>query len=292
MALKYRQQIKKQAIVKIKVRPNYVMTDIPENYIERDLQSSLKPFIFLQAMTGASKYKLKDGFITSNGFRYDIVSVIATFVLVNAIIYYRIANDFNYASVGHLITFSFGILVNWFSNIILKHRNILLVITIQKLCRSLNIETSFFKRFTFHNWMCVIAINVYFAFLIFESFYIFRFPLLYLAAFFYVYILFDINISYATAVLKLLRGCLKSWLKEIKKTGFSEEWVHDHFWDKMFSTYMDILEVYQLIRNSLGPHVSFLCNNSKHSLICDQYTFADLSVSNSILFIYFRSLIS
>lgn len=258
MTSEYRQQIKKRTLVKIKIEPKNTMTEIPGNMLERHLLSSLKPFNLMQTVFVASKYKIKNGYITSNGVCYDIISFFGSLIFINAFIYCRLIRDFNYRNVGHIITFSFGYFVNWYFNTTLKQKNILLVNKIQKLCRSLTFDASFFNRFTFHNWTCVIGVNMYYILLICHLTYVFGFSVIYLAMCFYCYVIFDINMSYATAVVKFLCISLERWLEHVQKTGYSEKWIQDFIWDKLLDDYLDILDVYQLTENTLGPHVCFI----------------------------------
>lgn len=144
---------------------------------------------------------------------------------INGYLYSKLIVSSNYVNIVHILSLGLGILFNWYFNSRLKHSNVLLVTKVQKICRTFKFDDIFFRRFGFHNWICVISINIFFMTLI--SYYVWLAGVRKVLNIFTVYSVasFDVNILYGMSVIKFSCVSIKHWIKEVQEFGYSEEWV-------------------------------------------------------------------
>lgn len=240
----------------MKVRPNNANTEIPENLLNRELQLALKPFNLMQGALAASRYQIKNSFIIKNSFRYDVGSFFGSLILLSLFTYSKFKQPTGYIKIMHIIVFWSGIIINWYSNFKEKHNNVLIVIKMQKICRSLKFDVNDLRRFIFHNWLCSFVDIISFILLSSDFILVIGFAYIFHVMIIFCYALFDANMLYSASVITFLCISLKHWLENLQKLVYSEKQIQDRDWDRMFEVYIDILEVYQLSENTLGKQVS------------------------------------
>lgn len=254
--LKRKSRIHRIKNVNVKIIPKRRHLEKPDNFIRRDLLSSLKPFNIMQALNLSAKYRITKGLITPNSLRYDIASIFGSPILMIAYFYYRLSINVDYLNISYMTVLFIGYLINCFTHITQKHHNVSVVIEINRIHRSLKNHAKFFKNYKLHNWKCVILINSHYFLLISYAAYVYGITKLPWLLTNCCFIIFDINILYAAVYLKLLFQTLKLLRKDLEKSRFSEGYVCDRDLDRMFDIYMGILKAYRLIQKAFGPLVS------------------------------------
>lgn len=226
----------------------------PDKCVQEDLKLPMKPFHFAQSLFVCARYKINYGVITANSLSYDIVSIIVSLTVISAFVYSKVNLTTSYfVNIGHIILVSIGYFMMCCNNIIQKHNNVLLAILTQKL-QSFFKNKDLMKRFTIHNWICVIIYFVYYTFVHIYFYTVFGTNDLFDFLMNYCIPLFEMSVLHAAAFMKFLWECLGLWLEDVQKSDFSVQWTRD--WDKMFEVYMDLLNIYKLTEQTFGPIVS------------------------------------
>lgn len=116
-----------------------------------------------------------------------------------------------------------------------------------------------FKYFIIWNWICVSVIILTFLILnIYLNFTYGHFDLFQL----FVYCCnlyfscFDINVLYATVVMKLVSESFKKWISDLRNLKFRSDLLSDRYLNKMFDIFMDAFEAYRLTVANFRPLVS------------------------------------
>ena len=226
------------------------------NFVGKELQSALKPINMMQAVFFCAKYKIRGNMITKNSIFYNIMSVLSTFTFTCCCYFFTLGFSFSddvtgfqyiqhWARIYVYLVLVTGNLLNCWNNIIQQNNNIVFIKKIQAVFTNLNINDHF-KRFICSNWMNVLIVNFYhFAWMIF-SYFVIDFMGFGFTFTNQIWITLDVNILYATRIMKLLTKPLKSWVKNVKMSGLVEISEIDGYWETMFEVYLEILEAYKL----------------------------------------------
>lgn len=242
-------------VIKIKVMSMITRVMRSSIRIQEDLEP-MKPFHIADALYVCAKYKINNGKITANSFRYDIASVFVCLIFLSVFVYSKLnLKSPVVVNIAHITLVCLGYFVNYCNNIIQKHKNVLLAFKTQRLQSFFN-DSAFIKRFTTHNWSCVILSFLFYTFINLYSFIIFGVRDIFELFMNYCIPLICLRVLQAAGLMKFLSECLKFWLEDVRKLDFSVQWTNKHDWDKMFEVYVDIFKVYKLTEETYGPLVS------------------------------------
>ena len=229
-----------------------------DNLVVKELQSVLKPMNMMQAVFFCAKYKIRDNMIMTNSVSYNVFSIFAMFIVTCGCYYFTFESPLRNDEMGikfyqHLvkvyifIVICFGTFLNYCSNIMQRHSNILFVMKIQAIYTKIEIN-EVLKRVIIPNWISVLALDFYHIMYIAFSYFIIDFLGLKMGLSFttYVWLSYDMNVFYATRVMKILTETVKSWVKKVKNYEDVEHSQNEDYWKTMFDVYLEILEAYKL----------------------------------------------
>lgn len=234
--------------------------------IDKDLQSVLRPLNFTQNMFICAKYSIRDNVVTSNSPYYKCFSIICIFfylgfeifVTVAFLLYFPIPKFLSMLMrINYIhIVFLTGYAISISSNIIHSRNNVLLVLKIQNVLKSLDIKGENLKTLVVVTWVFVISLHVCCC-LVRSSFFS-GLSVADILCFLinYICVLFETNILYAVVILKLLRKMLNVWMEKFIKS--TKESMRERRWNTMYKTYSNILEAYTLFVETFRLLVSLL----------------------------------
>ena len=246
------------------------------NFVDTDVQSMLFPLNLMQNILLCPKYRIKNNFIHPNNLT-SIVLTLCGGALSISLMCYRIYVYFTFdvvkiywkllsiSSYADLLLYCFGFIVNYVANVRQTKRNMAFVLKIQDVHRFLN-EKSYSKRFIIGNWFNFILI---WGFYIYISIHIVcHFHLSVLVLFICLtFMCFDINVVYATRILKLLSDKVHIWNIYTQRLVQMDHRDKEVYCKRMFQTYVDILESYKIYRSSfqqmVGISVLFVVYENK-----------------------------
>lgn len=257
----------KTIIQEVRSKSNY--NKLRKNVIEEYLQSILKPYNFMAAIFFCAKYKIQDGFIFSNDFRYNIISFFGLLSIFTVCVYRVIDNilgtireeSFFYTSfilVCEFVLFLFGFPMSYIMNVIHMYNNVTLVLKIQEVHKILRIKKKCFNKSILLNSIPVIIVNCFYItwILFFIFFYKLSAPFKYVTL--YVYIFFDINFLYATKIVKVLTKFTNIMIEDMQRAELKEDVEELFDWNKVFVVYKKLLKAYEIVNQSSQQLVSIL----------------------------------
>ncbi|XP_063897712.1 uncharacterized protein LOC135118775 [Helicoverpa armigera] len=221
-----------------------------DNFIEKDLQSLLKPLNIMYSVFICAKYSIRDNFITSNNFLYNFTGVFTTGLFL-CISVYRICSTlsskrieyviFEWNTIFNFMSYSLGLIMNYIINIRFSDKNIQLVVKVQSVLRVLKMNRKDLTCLLVYNWSGVLAINALIVGSIAYMMYIF-FPHVDIldVIYFYSTIVFDVNIMYSLFVTNFSRKALCSWINDVLQSGDDS----DFYWNRIFNVYLNMLDIY------------------------------------------------
>ncbi|KAH9640144.1 hypothetical protein HF086_018386 [Spodoptera exigua] len=224
------------------------------NVVDKEFQSALRPLALMQRLFICAKFSIRDNFIASNTATYNYIGLSCALIFRSFMLYYLISTInqmigitslLSLCDIDDFIFFSVGFIINYYSNIIQCNNNVFLILKLQNVIRSLQIDVKVMKFFVITNWCYIIALNCVF---ILSNTYYCMFHVVgnawdHLSSF--TSITFDINIVYASFILSLLRRLVISWIEEFQSNGDSN---NECYWNAMFDLYVNILEAYKLLK--------------------------------------------
>lgn len=233
-------------------------------HIDKDLQSILRPLNMMQAMFFCTKYRIQDDIISENSFRYYIFSsfgillniVLFTTSMINIISPTNRSLGKTIVEVGQkysIVSNSFGFLINYYTNVIHRHRNVLLVCKIQKIHKFLKFRG---RKFIIVHWFYVILFHCLYVYFLFSVYLFHRAIDVETVIVFYVSINFDFNILYAKSLLKILCSSVRIWTEDLRRSGYLTGSDYEDYWENMFEVFMEIFKVYRLIEKTFQGQVS------------------------------------
>lgn len=232
-----------------------------DNIVTTDVQNLFLPLNILQKFVLSSKYKICDNFIFPNGRRANSISLISliAFVLLTGIQIsrktYTILNSSEYQTYDYISTFCIisslclsvlGHIIAFIANVNNNNLNVRFVLNIQKLLKSLNFCKKIIKRLIIWNWFyCVLTL------IQFLSLYILRYTLFTdfnLLVFLCdcSLIIFDANAVNAIRVTVLIKSIFKKWFHDVNSTKMLNAKINDLYCKRMFETYVNILNLYEM----------------------------------------------
>lgn len=230
------------------------------NYLREDFQKMLKPVYVVQNIFLASKYTIRDNFITPNGILF---TVIINLGLICALIfkgYYNLFGreiDFKAGQLIHwayfgycllFMLFSFSFILTFSLNVIYGHKNITLLLKIQKIHENINIAERKIKVFKIWSWISILSImfsnTCLMSMIDYSSVKFNSFDQLCTCI---LIISFDINIVYSVHIIKLLTIYLEEWNKIIHNDN--HEKYDGEYYEKLFDIYQNVLDAFKLYCN-------------------------------------------
>lgn len=246
---------------------HYRVEILLNNLVDKDVQSIFLPFNVLQAITLCPKYRIKDNFITPNSLSSNISSLIATIIIIFLHIYRF--NILYYASdtpetmknslIFVLCYYSVGHVIFYINSVRHSNRNVILVLTFQKIFRFLNnASAKHTKRFTEWNWVIVFSIlsTLPVVSFIFISYfwYVMNAPLHHLIIL--TSVAFDVSKIYAIRLLKLFEIKVNSWNEQAANVENFEHDDEELLNQKLFEAFVDIMRCFEIFQTSFRHLVS------------------------------------
>lgn len=233
---------------------------VSDNSVGKELQSALKPINMMLAIFFCAKYKIRNNMIKSNSVFNNIISVFAMIILTCCCYYSTFDSKFlvnvnGFIYIQHLakiyvfLVVVLGNILSCFTNISQKYNNVLFVIKIQAIYTKLKINKSL-KRFILPNWISVIALIFYHISWILFSHFVIDFLDFGITITNEIWLTLDMNILYATRIMKLLTNPLKSWMKNARMTECVYNSEKETFWNTMLEVYMEIFEAYKIFEKT------------------------------------------
>lgn len=250
---------------------SYFKNFLLNNVVDDDVQSILLPLNLMQYIMVCPKYRIKNDLIFPNSSIFYFVSLLVTLLYISLLWYrnstmvffedFMGAMNFTYfISFFDCVFYSVGFTINYAVNLIQTKKFIKFVLTFQKVHRFLHNEY-FTKSFIIWNWIIVIlSISGYIT--VFSYFCININAPFYAMLVTYFFIFFDFNIIYAIRILKLLEHKVVLWNIQATENLETEDINQENYMKKMFQTYVDILESYNLQQVCTQQFVSsssFIC---------------------------------
>lgn len=245
-------------------RPQYAEV-LLNNIVDKDLQLVLKPLNLAQNLFFCAKFSIRDNFVTSNSRCYNYFSIFCAIlytIFLSILLIISCVYLFSRTTVLIIIlqmfyqaySACFGYTVNIISNIVHCNNNVCLLLKIQHVLRSLKIDGRYLRRVLFFNWIAVVFISIlYILGKINENFKIEVNTIIIQSP----TILFEVNILYATCIVKLLKKALNVWTAEVKMP-ITQGLEDKCYWNKMFKMYLNILESYDLFQKTFRLLVRLL----------------------------------
>lgn len=241
---------------------SYPVEVLLNNRIDKEVHSIFYPFNFILTLFFSSKFSMKDNYITPNGNKYYIVlSFIVLFVIVICV--YRICsgdggeaieNDGNnmiplFINLSYYTYYSFGYTMLFILNITHRDNNVLLILRIQIIHRSVDFSNRI-RSFINWNWISllfVVLIDIFIYTLFYASSkYLNNLNFAIDVTCDLMFTTFDINVVISIRIITLLRKYLEEWIKKAQMINDEQE--NDINCIKLFETYQDILEAYKLYK--------------------------------------------
>lgn len=255
-----RRRPKKSKVTFIQVEPSSTTV------INRQLETILKPLNIMQNLILSQKYKIQDDVITPNSIFYRCLSLLSVFMTTSVCIY-SIRSSYTSKPRGALsliilISYMFsnfidgvGYWLNFFTNVKNRQNNVFLFLKLQNAFKFFKIDGIYYA---FVNWTIVVAVigfYIFFVWFFWLSIEGFDAADILVTGFF---IIFDLNILYASRLLNLLSCCLEMWVKNVNSLGYSDEVDNETYWIRIFNVFLDVLDAYQLIQKTFQTLVSIL----------------------------------
>ncbi|KAF9799865.1 hypothetical protein SFRURICE_017099 [Spodoptera frugiperda] len=252
----------------------------PNRVIDKELQSVLKPFHIIQYILFSSNYSITNNIIGSNSFIYDFFCI-SYFIVFQIFNFYSFISDLNYdlpsgfmdiyyklGTICDFILFSIGIFVNSVLCVYQSQGSILLIVNIQRMFGSFRINFNELRYLIVFNWIYIIFAIIFsiisactLHFCIIEGIGICDFVE------FAISICFDVNVLYASVLLKLLNKIIEKWIGILNKCG---DTLNEDYWKKMLNMYLDVYKVYGYLERTSRLKVnkySFLYSSNIYTSI-------------------------
>ena len=247
-------------------RPGYRVTVLLDNFVDKDIQSMLLPLNLMQNMLFYPKYRIKDNFIYPNSMVLKLVSFCVMIFSITFYCYHIYDHHFNtnlrqYLNISYitsyfdLILYSIGFVINYNINVLQTNANISFVMNIQKVHRFLN-EKPLYKRFVIWNWISSMVIFGNFIFIIV---YCYKIGESSIASCLNSISLLCLDLNYISAIryIKLLSNKVDLWNNQTQILQQMDHSEIEIYCKKMFQAYVNILESYEIYKNSFQYTVRY-----------------------------------
>lgn len=241
------------------------VTRILNNFVDKEVQSTLFPLDLVQNITFYPKYRIKNNFITPNSLISKSVSLIVALVLSLLLVYNTRMLYFHNDSAGattfmrftsyfDTCFYSSGFAMNFLIAAFQTKKSTQFVLTYQKVHRLLNAEGSL-KDFIIWNWIIVIGAMGGHVVVVTVCCILFKLPysLYYIC---YIVFMFDLNILYAIRVIKLMESQAVLWNIHVLNSQEMANICEKTYYIKVFQAYTGLLECYTIQKDCFQHFVS------------------------------------
>ncbi|XP_063897718.1 uncharacterized protein LOC110374958 [Helicoverpa armigera] len=260
-----------QILVKNNNSSNKFTEMLLENRLDKEVERIAFSFNLPLNLLLFSKYRLKYNRIYPNGIKYDIYAFFCTLFL-GVLCFYRIFTlDMTNASMSYMerailtvvpilffTIYFIGFVIVFVSDIVYKDNNVLLILTIQTINRSISFSKTVhsFNMWTHISFATVILVNL----ITRGTFYL-------TCRYSHIseeisdivrdfsFVTTDVNMVIATRIIILLKQYIDLWIKAILTTNVAQE--TDLYCQKLFGVYMNIIKAYKIYRKVFQALVSF-----------------------------------
>lgn len=245
---------------------------LPNNRLDKDVQRIVCSFNVALGVFFNTKYNVQNHHIYSNGIKYRMFSFSCMLIMNLSCIYRIVATDirdvnknmssteedfFSLFVTIYYILFMVGFTLSFILDNVLKDHNVLLVLMIQSLNKSIDLSKGIMGVVVW-NWISILTI------IFIDSFTI----LLYYATCFYPNVIdmildiavntlffgLEINLAIGTRIIILLRNYLYEWIKEILNMNDDHENKEQCL--KLLDVYQNIIKAYNLYKRIFQVLVS------------------------------------
>lgn len=235
---------------------NYRIEVVTDNFVDKDVQSMLRPLNLMTNIFFNPFYRIKNGFITPN----SCISNCLTFcflIFALCLFFYRSYDrvrmkagviksvsviNIDYFTDAFVTIFRYTVIVLYSKN------NAMFVLNFVKVNRFLNDEVGF-KRFIFGNWVSVVSLFFINVFLIFYICLMLGLPSYNLICG-CIYESMDIHVLYAIRLINLLKHKIQLWnCKVFELQSVPNGSLKKGLYKKMFQSYFDILHCYDFYKS-------------------------------------------
>lgn len=244
---------------------------ISNNMVDKDVQLLLLPLNLSQYIMFCPKYRFKNDLITPNTLFSNIVSLLFTLFFIFLYILCTYLEHFNIIDLHYstfvmisaqfvCIFFCVGFAMNFVNGITQTSNNIQFVLVFQKIHEIFNKDNV--KHFVLmSSILVVLALSFY---LILLAYFFTQLGLKFYSSYGMLVVVFDLNIVYATQLIKLLESKVKQWNSHVLN---SQEWDphQENVTNKQFQAFLDILACYNIHKISFQPLVR-TTNISEHGV--------------------------
>lgn len=229
--------------------------------LEKDIQEWLKPFNLTLYLIFSNKYSIKNNYIACKTRTATLVTSFCLSIGIIVSLYNHLhtndplSNIFSkFLSAAYMIEYHIGLVIVIIINITHRRENISLILMIQVIHKSINIGKCF-KSFIIWNWI-LISILFFICFGFFATIY-FSSNQVKFYDFFgdIIYMYFDLNLIHGICILTLLTKYLEEWTNSIIMPINEPD--DEEYYNKLCSTYKDILKAYDLYKQTIHIVVSF-----------------------------------
>lgn len=236
-----------------------------DNILDYDFQTFLKPLNFFQNLWLYPKYKIRDNFITPNGWKANALSVIITcfittcyFIRIETatvLLHYQIYSPLKintiyfFCTLLSFIIFAIGFFVNLITNICNSNTNIDLILKLQKIFKIVGRND---KSKT--NLKALALLNCIYGFLmtvgmfsclsVFHVYLHNKNPIDYFNDF--MIISFDMNMLYAGQLMIVIKDNTRYWICKMQSCDQLVGREKELFLKGMYGAYVDLLDSYRL----------------------------------------------
>ncbi|CAH1640573.1 unnamed protein product [Spodoptera littoralis] len=246
------------------------------NTIDQEVQTILLPLNTMQYIMFNPKYRIKNNYIFPNNLLTNCLSLTAKIFFI---ISYGYSTYFSVQYTEELpvifqqflyfydfVFYCIGFIVVFVIQITQSKNSLMFVLVFQKVHRVLNNEIKT-KRTVFSIWTVVILTSLFFPCYLTAYSILASFPFHFLIASFF-FAVFDFNIVYATQVMKLLTNKVDLWNSYVEHGEKLEDRHGGDYYEKLFQTYVDILECYDIHNSCYRAFIMFyIMEVFNHSLV-------------------------
>ncbi|PZC77052.1 hypothetical protein B5X24_HaOG200701 [Helicoverpa armigera] len=238
---------------------SYPVEVLLNNRLDKEVESIFYPFHVILTLLCASKYCIRDHFITPNEYKFYTVNFISLSYVVASFAYQMYNNQLvhihrsdnnivvSFLSVFLPISRCICHILYFVLNIMHCQNNVFIIVLINIIYKSLNS----FQKVRCHiinSWILLALILLIHAWLTITYIVIYEiyFDVIHHVSEVLLYI-FDIDFVYNVRVLLMLTNYLNSWIENIKLFDDGQEYDKIHY-IKMFQTYLNILRAYDVYK--------------------------------------------
>ena len=252
---------------------------LPNNRIDKEIRELVRSFNFPLGILLSSKYKIRNNHIYPFQNKCFFFLSFCRMLFFNSMCFYRMystlstnvfakfvnsvsAQDFTLIFVLILFTLqhSFSFTMLFILDVVHSNNNVSFILNIQTIHKKIDFRKSF-PTYIIWNWISIF-ITITADISVFTTFYssfsymsaVVDFLIMFTDWSFFA---FDINLMIATRVIVLLRKYIEEWIGDVQKMNDNHD-IDELYCHKMFETYQDILETYNLYKTLFHILVS-LC---------------------------------